>query len=78
MLLKKRPMVTYARLGGTEGMELSRSAFAVMIKFSDLTEDFMALVDILEMQANLEDEGPERDASLIEAVKEFAQGDMIF
>jgi hypothetical protein len=29
-----------ANLGGADGMRLTRAAFAVMIKYSDLTDDF--------------------------------------
>ena len=47
-LERKIPMVAYARLGGIDGMRLSRAAFAVMIKFSEFYNDFTALVDGLE------------------------------
>jgi hypothetical protein len=33
-------MVPYARIGGPDGLKLSRAAFAVMIKFSEYFEDF--------------------------------------
>jgi hypothetical protein len=34
----KRPFVPHARLGGIDGMRMSRAAFGVMVKFSDLTD----------------------------------------
>ena len=44
-LEQRRPPVTYARLGGMNGLKLSRAAFAVMLKFSDVLDDFVALKD---------------------------------
>ena len=40
MLLKNRLKYAYAAVGGEEGMKLTRAAFGVMLKFSDLTDDF--------------------------------------
>jgi hypothetical protein len=40
ILESKRPLVAFAKLGGTDGMRLSRAAFAVMIKFSEFFDDF--------------------------------------
>lgn len=45
------PMVPFARLGGADGLRMSRAAFAVMVKFSDLLDDFRSLVDQVGMQA---------------------------
>ncbi|CDW82480.1 hect e3 ubiquitin [Stylonychia lemnae] len=46
LLERKVPMVPYARLGGEDGMRLTRAAFAVMIKFShDGVDKLMELVD---------------------------------
>ena len=50
MLEKKVPFVPYARLGGQDGMRLSRAAFAVMIKFSEFFEDFISLVDEIDLK----------------------------
>lgn len=33
-------MCLFARLGGDQGAEISRAAFAVILKFSDLIMDF--------------------------------------
>ena len=53
----------YARLGGPDGMRLSRAAFALMIKFSEFFDDFVSLIDEIDMK--LEDlasvEKQERD-----------------
>lgn len=45
MMESARPRLAYASLGGENGFRLTRSAFAVMIKFSDLLGDFEGLVD---------------------------------
>jgi hypothetical protein len=50
----KVPIVGYCRLGGPDGLRMTRAAFSVMIKFSDLVDDFNALVDTVGMQAPLE------------------------
>ena len=42
-------MVPYAKLGGADGMRLSRAAFAVMIKFSEFFDDFQVIVDEVDM-----------------------------
>jgi hypothetical protein len=49
ILERKMPMVPFARLGGADGLGMSRAAFAVMIKFSDLLDDFLVLVDTVGM-----------------------------
>jgi hypothetical protein len=38
-------MVPYARLAGLNGLKMARAAFALLIKFGDLLEDFVSLVD---------------------------------
>ena len=50
LLERKMPLVAFARLSGEDGMRLSRAAFAVMLKFSELFDDFAALVDEVDMQ----------------------------
>jgi len=42
-------MVPYARVGGEQGMQLSRAAFAVVVKFSDLTLDLVTILDEVEL-----------------------------
>lgn len=39
------PRITYARFAGQNGLRMARSAFALLIKFSDMLEDFVSLVD---------------------------------
>jgi len=46
-LVKKVPMCVYARLGGNEGMNLSRAAFAVILKFSESVASFNAVKDLV-------------------------------
>jgi hypothetical protein len=62
-------MVPFARLGGADGLRLSRAAFAVMIKFSDLLDDFTALVDAVAMQAGLEEGNPGKDAAVMATIR---------
>lgn len=76
ILERKMPMVPFARLGGPEGLKMSRAAFAVMIKFSDLSEDFQVLVDTVNMQAT-EEEGPGKLKALADLIKSQPQGDII-
>lgn len=60
------PFVTpHAALAGADGLRLSRAAFAVMIKFSDLLDDFTALVDSVAMEASLNEGSPDKDAAVI-------------
>jgi hypothetical protein len=44
MMLKRESSV-----GGASGMRMSRAAFAVIVKFSDLFDEFSYLVDFLAM-----------------------------
>lgn len=48
-LFTKRPMVPHARVGGDQGMQLARAAFAVIVKFSDLTLDLVTIIDEVEI-----------------------------
>lgn len=54
MIESSRPRPAYASLGGENGLKLTRSAFAVMIKFSDLLQDFEMLVDTIAMECSPE------------------------
>jgi hypothetical protein len=62
-------MVPFAGLGGADGLRLSRAAFAVMVKFSDLLDDFTALVDAVAMQAGLEEGNPGKDAAVMATIR---------
>ena len=48
-LERKIPMVPYARLSGEDGLRLSRATFAVMIKFSEFFDEFVHIVNDIEM-----------------------------
>lgn len=62
-------MVTHARIGGEDGMRMSRAAFAVMIKFSEFFEEFVNLVDEIELQwAELEGDS-ERELKIKDLIK---------
>ena len=39
----------HAILGGLDGMSMSRAAFGVMIKFSDLTDTIQMIVDEIDL-----------------------------
>lgn len=63
-------MVPYARLGGEDGMRLSRAAFAVMVKFSnDGIDKFTELVDEIEMTWTELENDEERDFKVKDAIK---------
>jgi len=75
MVERKIPMVPYARMGGANGLKMSRAAFAVMIKFSDMLDDFNVIVDAVAMQAPLQEKGDL--PPLISVIKEQPRSDMI-
>jgi hypothetical protein len=80
MFEKRTPAVPVARLGGQSGLRMSRAAFAVMIKFSDLLEDFKNLVDEVTMQAEMVEEGADKEAAIIDFIrgqKGTNQSDMV-
>jgi hypothetical protein len=39
------PMVPYARLAGENGLNMSRAAFTLIIKFSNMLDDLKQLVN---------------------------------
>jgi hypothetical protein len=65
----KRPFVPHARLGGVDGMRMSRAAFGVMIKFSDLTDSIQTLVDEVDLLWMDLESDPERDIKIKESIK---------
>jgi hypothetical protein len=69
MLETKIPMVPHARMGGQDGLRMSRAAFAVMIKFSDLLDDFHSIVDAVSMESNVS--GDSDLKPLIAAIKDI-------
>lgn len=75
-----RRKMALAGLGGKDGMRLTRAAFAVMLKFSDLTDDFLSASDQVAMEADMLDSdlGPAQQAAeLLKILREAAGGDDI-
>lgn len=72
------PLVPYARLGGEDGLRLSRAAFAVMLRFSaEGVERFTEFVDELELTwSELETDG-DRDLKFKDAVKKHKAYELI-
>lgn len=66
-----------ASLGGARGMTLSRAAFAIMIKFSDLTDDFLRMVDDLAMEAECADDDAGKEKSLIQSLEKLKGADLM-
>ena len=50
-MLQKVPIITIARIGGKDGMRLTRAAFAVILKYSETIEKFNCLVTDVEISA---------------------------
>jgi hypothetical protein len=55
-----------ANIGGDKGFQMTRIAFAVMLKFSDLVEDFIALQDDVLMEQEMTPD----ESSLIAFIKD--------
>jgi hypothetical protein len=49
-IYEKKTHVAKARLGGSDGLRLTRAAFSNLVKFNSLTEQFTQLVDEVDMQ----------------------------
>lgn len=73
LLERKVPMVTYARINGADGMQLSRAAFGAMIKFSEYFQAFVDLVDDAETEWEMLKDDAERDIKLREHLKAAPQ-----
>ena len=76
MIQTRSPPIQFARLGGVNGLKLTRSSFAVMIKFSDILEDFIALQEEVAIQANMEPDD-KKDKNLIAFIKTNPQAEII-
>jgi hypothetical protein len=77
-LLETRvPPISFARLGGINGLKISRAAFAVMLKYSDVLEDFVALRDEVAAQANLESSETDKQKNLMAFIKTVPHSDVI-
>ena len=69
-------MVPYARLAGENGLRMSRAAFALLIKFGDMLEDFVSLVDQVQFFKEIKEvEGTQTTDlnSLIKILKDLPQ-----
>lgn len=77
-LERKIPMCTYARLGGEDGMRLTRASFGVMIKFSEFYDSFTQMVDNVDMEWSMLEGDDERDIKMKEMIKAMPHYDMIF
>jgi hypothetical protein len=75
--LNERAQMGISRIGGPMGLKLNRAAFAIMIKFSDLSEDLFKIVEELQMLSEMEEDGPQKDQVLIKALKEIKNADLI-
>lgn len=49
---RAQPIVTFARIGGPDGLRVSRATFAVMVKYNEATCNFDNLVDEIEIMKN--------------------------
>lgn len=76
-LERKVPFVPYARLGGADGMRLSRASFAVMIKFSEFFEDFIAMVDEVDLLWDQLEGDDERDFKIKDQLKTLTHYEQI-
>ena len=61
-------VASYCQAGQANGMILTRAAFAVMIKFQDLTETYREMVEDMEAAEHFsipKEEGPEKEQALL-------------
>lgn len=70
-------MVPFARLGGADGLRMSRAAFAVMVKFSDSLGDFVALVSEVSIRAQLEGDSKKVHQTTVAWIQEQPQFETI-
>ena len=76
MLEDRRPPISFARLGGLNGLKISRAAFAVMLKYSDVLDDFVALKDEITVQAELESDPSTKQKNLMAHIKTVPHADV--
>jgi len=62
-------MVAYATLSGADGMRLSRAAFAVMIKFSEFFNEFVDLVEEIDIHWSDLEGDAERELKIKDIMK---------
>ena len=66
-----------ARLAGLNGMKMSRAAFALLIKFSDMVEDFLSLVDQVQFFCECEADKSNDLVAINNFLKELPQYEFI-
>ena len=69
--MRAKPNLTYSRIGGETGTKLTRTAFAVIVKFAGLALDLEQILSELEYASISlpEEAGPQRDQAILEALK---------
>jgi hypothetical protein len=60
-----------ARAGGANGLRMTRSAFALLIKFSDMLEEFVQLIDHVEVYKDMM--GPEESKNMNSIIKQLKE-----
>lgn len=66
--MEKLMLKRESSLNGNNGMKLSRAAFAVIIKFCDLVDDFTNIVDSVTIESEM-NEGPDQEKAVIDQLK---------
>jgi hypothetical protein len=70
-------VIPYARLAGPNGLRMARAAFALLIKFSDMLEDFVSLVDQAQFYNEVESQDAHDVNPIITFLKDLPQWPMI-
>lgn len=76
-LEQQLPRIAYARVAGQNGLRMARAAFALLIKFSDMLEDFVSLVDQAQFYNEVESQDTQDIGSIIAFLKDLPQWPMI-
>ena len=82
LALKRRGglVAGYSHTGGIEGTQLTRAAFAIMIKFGGLSHAFKELVELIDASEEFmipKEDGKEKNEALLNIAEEFAFLDQI-
>ena len=67
----KPNLIAGSRIGGANGEKLTRQAFAVMVKFSGMSETLELIIQELDYASITlpEEEGPAKDKAILEAMQ---------
>jgi hypothetical protein len=76
-LTRKIPFCAFANLGGADGMRLTRAAFGVMIRFSELYDSFLQLADTVDMEWSMLEGDEDREIKMKELIKAAPHYDSI-